>query len=1100
MLRNNEQEEDMVEPRAGRVGAIELDALIGSLPTREPRRLRQLQKWGSLKSTSPSSTANHRVLITSDMDEPGVSTKAPESGAPHGNIILGDAPAQGGASRSRNLVGSAGKLTLVFLRFQGDPAPNSATTDTNDYTEAHNSLIEQVKLRAAETAKSFMIDMWLARHTPEKVLPLLWKVIEGAKEEFADAVANGEGMYAVGYCFGGKYILLLAGEQPDTVMWGRAPEDEQKIVHKGPLIRAGALAHGKCYHIACCYVALTHRAGTLVTKEDIEAVKSPVKNDQLFPDDVRVQGCNYLKTNNIEHEAKVYKNVPHGWGPTGFAVLGEYDEPKIQEAQKHAFEQMLGWLDDPTGLNVCLHCFNGGCTGERNHGLLHYETQKHPLVLNIKRTRKLVKRDEPPQKISKLAIAAETEADRYDTVTQLRCYECQLEDVDKSSGKLSSVIEGAMNALTFARQEEVKAWELELTPCEHTLYLEGEAARQIESQDLGHCSMCDLKSNLWLCLHCGNLGCGRSQFGAVEGNSHGLAHSNATRHPIAVKLGSITPEGTADIYCYSCDEERTDPELAAHLAHWGINIMERKKTEKSLTEMQIEQNLRWEFSMTTADGKELKPLFGKGLTGLKNLGNSCYLASILQCLFALPVFQERYYRPSSTLPISQQPAEDLETQLRKIADGLLSGRYSQPDSDVRLPEHTSDVPYQRGLAPSMLKALVGRGHADFASMQQQDAFDLLLHLLKLITRSKHPAPLSDPVRAFKFILEQRLQCLSCKRVRYKSDEQEVIPVPVPARKKSHQASSHETGDEDRKESTGDEFEPVTFKECLDIFTSEEIVELECSSCGSKGGFSKRSLFKTFPGILAVNARRFKLVNWVPTKLDIPVVIGDEPFALDQYKSPGPQPDEELFPESADTSSKPSFVPNETAINQLESIGFPRVRSEKALHATGNNDVEAATNWLFAHMEDPDIDAPVNLGDSSNSRAANIDPGKIEMLGAMGFGPSQARKALGETGGDVERAVEWLFNHPDDQGGVGDDESEEKRLPGSETVPAYFQLHSIVCHKGASIHAGHYVAFIRKNIGSEHGDSWVLFNDEKVVEAADFEEMKRFAYVYFFRHV
>ena len=175
--------------------------------------------------------------------------------------------------------------------------------------------------------------------------------------------------------------------------------------------------------------------------------------------------------------------------------------------------------------------------------------------------------------------------------------------------------------------------------------------------------MCDLKSNLWLCLQCGNLGCGRSQFGAVEGNSHGLAHSNATQHPVAVKLGSITPEGTADIYCYSCNEERTDPELAAHLAHWGVNIAEREKTEKSLTEMQIEQNLRWEFSMTTADGKELKPLFGKGLTGLKNLGNSCYLASILQCLFALPVFQERYYHPSDTPPVSQHPAEDLETQL-----------------------------------------------------------------------------------------------------------------------------------------------------------------------------------------------------------------------------------------------------------------------------------------------------------------------------------------------------------------------------------------------------------------------------------------------------
>lgn len=38
--------------------------------------------------------------------------------------------------------------------------------------------------------------------------------------------------------------------------------------------------------------------------------------------------------------------------------------------------------------------------------------------------------------------------------------------------------------------------------------------------------------------------------------------------------------------------------------------------------------------------------------------------------------------------------------------------------------------------------------------------------------------------------------------------------------------------------------------------------------------------------------------------------------------------------------------------QLEAMGFPQVRCQKALLATGNSDPEAAMNWLFAHMEDP----------------------------------------------------------------------------------------------------------------------------------------------------
>jgi ubiquitin carboxyl-terminal hydrolase 5/13 len=633
--------------------------------------------------------------------------------------------------------------------------------------------------------------------------------------------------------------------------------------------------------------------------------------------------------------------------------------------------------------------------------------------------------------MTKLSIAAETETDRYDTTTTVKCYECGVDEVDKSTGKLPELVDAVLKANTFARQEEVKAWEQEMTACEHTLCLEQDTARQIESQSLGHCSECELNENLWLCLSCGNLGCGRQQFGGVGGNSHGVGHTKSTGHPVAVKLGSLTADGTADIYCYACDEERIDPELPNHLAHWGINIKDRVKTEKSLTEMQVEQNLRWEFAMTTEDGKELKPLFGSDFTGLKNLGNSCYLNSTLQALFAIPEFRDRYYLPEQTPPSAAQPAEDLETQLRKIADGLISGRYSKPDSDVVSSEDSAEVPHQRGIAPAMLKHLIGRGHAEFSTMRQQDAFELLMHLLKLISRSQHVAPYKDPVDAFRFVMEQRLQCISCKRVRYRTDEQENISIPVPIRRVPKEARMEVTDSEGKADSKDqEEFESVTLKECLDIFTAEEMVELTCGACGSKDGFTKRSLFKTFPSTLAVNARRFELVNWVPTKQDVPVIVNDEPFSFDIYKSKGLQDSEELLPEDADSGSSSKWTPNEAALSMLEAMGFPRVRCEKALHATGNEDAEAASNWLFAHMEDPDIDTPVdfNAGSASAKGApATIDPEQIEMLGAMGFNAPQARQALKETGGDMERAVEWLFSHPEAAGNFDEGGSSEVRF-------------------------------------------------------------------------
>ncbi|KAI1079852.1 ubiquitinyl hydrolase [Whalleya microplaca] len=768
-----------------------------------------------------------------------------------------------------------------------------------------------------------------------------------------------------------------------------------------------------------------------------------------------------------------------------------------QSVYREDCTQCFDSIDDPTGLDVCLQCFNGGCTGVNTHSQLHAVTRSHPLVLNIKRTRKRVVKDEPPAKITKLAIAAETEADRYEVATTVKCLECAA-DLDKSNPKLAPVVDGVMKANTFSRQEEVKAWEQELTTCEHVLMLQQQESRKIQSGDLGHCSKCDLKENLWLCLECGNLGCGRAQFGGVGGNSHGLAHATESAHAVAVKLGSITPEGTADVYCYQCDDEKVDGDLSTHLAHWGIILAEQVKTEKSLTEMQIEQNLRWEFSMTTEDGKELKPLFGPGLTGLKNLGNSCYLASILQCLFDLPAFQARYNIPEVDLPNVLDPAQDLETQLRKLGDGLLSGRYSKPDSDVVASEDSPETPHQKGLAPSMLKHLIGRGHAEFSTMRQQDAFELLQHLLKLVTRSQHPAPLTDPTQPFRFAMEQRLQCLSCKKVRYSTNEQDNVFIDVPIEKSPP------------VEGEGESYKPVTLKQCLDNFTAQEVVELTCAACGSKDGFTKRSLFKTFPTTLVVNARKMTIENWVPRKVDVPVIVGDGPFLLDEYLSSGLQESEELLPEE-EAAAAPTFVPNGGALDVLMAMGFSRNRCERALHATGNEDANAATEWLFGHMEDADIDEPLVVAPAGSGDSAAADPEKIEMLAAMGFGAPQARKALKETSGDVERAVEWLFSHPDDQGDFGDSGDSgdsgnagaapdtEKGDAGSAALPAKFQLQSIVCHKGTSIHTGHYVAFIRKLLDTTV-PKWVLFNDEKVVEAGDVEEMKKTAYVYFFNRV
>jgi hypothetical protein len=96
---------------------------------------------------------------------------------------------------------------------------------------------------------------------------------------------------------------------------------------------------------------------------------------------------------------------------------------------------------------------------------------------------------------------------------------------------------------------------------------------------------CDVSTALWLCMTCGALGCSRKNFDGTGGNGHAVAHFEATGHPLVCKMGTITPEGQADLYCYACDDARLDEQLATHLATFGLNVADQTKTTKTMAEL-----------------------------------------------------------------------------------------------------------------------------------------------------------------------------------------------------------------------------------------------------------------------------------------------------------------------------------------------------------------------------------------------------------------------------------------------------------------------------------------------------------------------------------
>ena len=122
-----------------------------------------------------------------------------------------------------------------------------------------------------------------------------------------------------------------------------------------------------------------------------------------------------------------------------------------------------------------------------------------------------------------------------------------------------------------------------------------------------------------------------------------MEHWEQTGHPVVCKLGTITAEGTASIHCYKCDDEVLDEKLGEHLSKLGIDILSQVKTEKTMIELNLEANMNLTLSKAVEEGRVLVPKFGPGFTGLINLGNTCYMASIVQVLFSLEAYQNKYF-------------------------------------------------------------------------------------------------------------------------------------------------------------------------------------------------------------------------------------------------------------------------------------------------------------------------------------------------------------------------------------------------------------------------------------------------------------------------
>ena len=107
-----------------------------------------------------------------------------------------------------------------------------------------------------------------------------------------------------------------------------------------------------------------------------------------------------------------------------------------------------------------------------------------------------------------------------------------------------------------------------------------------------------------------------------------------------------------------------------------------------MLELNIDINNNFNLSRTFEKGKLLEPVFGPGLTGLQNLGNTCYMNSVVQSMFSLPEFSDRYLNWGQQHLMtcsSEKPWDCFTCQISKLCHGLCSGVYSIKKEGKALP-------------------------------------------------------------------------------------------------------------------------------------------------------------------------------------------------------------------------------------------------------------------------------------------------------------------------------------------------------------------------------------------------------------------------------
>nr|XP_033775867.1 ubiquitin carboxyl-terminal hydrolase 8 isoform X2 [Geotrypetes seraphini] len=278
--------------------------------------------------------------------------------------------------------------------------------------------------------------------------------------------------------------------------------------------------------------------------------------------------------------------------------------------------------------------------------------------------------------------------------------------------------------------------------------------------------------------------------------------------------------------------------------------------------------------------RNLNPVFGgigPALTGLRNLGNTCYMNSVLQCLCNTPYLAEYFHKNSYQDDINRSNLlghkGEVADEFGIIMKALWSGQY-------------------RYVSPRDFKVTIGKINEQFAGYSQQDSQELLLFLMdglhedlnKADNRKRYKEEDNEIpddfkaadkawikhkmlnesiiVKLFQGQFKSTVQCLTCHKKSRTFEAFMYLSLPLASTSK------------------------CSLQDCLKLFSKEEKLtdnnRFYCSHCKTRRDSLKKIEIWKLPPVLLVHFKRFSYEGRWRQKLQTYVDFPLECLDLSQY--------------------------------------------------------------------------------------------------------------------------------------------------------------------------------------------------------------------------